>query len=212
MPAGGLVGDGHPRRRRLGFGVRQEGGRERLPASGDPAGRPTATLTRQASPCSERSRLQSSSTHSPVATTRTRRPRTRSGVCRPDGSVVHYRGTIEFWDTSGGTRVVNSVLVEQYLRGVLPREVPASWGSRTERDAGAQGPGRRCPVVRCLAEPQLSRRDLRRADVCDRRATRRRARSTAAPPGGRAARRPTSPCWRTRSPTRRSRRPPVRFG
>ena len=50
------------------------------------------------------------------------------GVCRPDGSVVHYRGTVEFWDTHVGTRTVNSVLVEQYVRGVIPREVPASWG------------------------------------------------------------------------------------
>jgi hypothetical protein len=51
------------------------------------------------------------------------------GICRPDGSVVHYRGTVGFWDTYAGTRTVNSVLVEQYVRGVIPREVPASWGS-----------------------------------------------------------------------------------
>jgi len=51
------------------------------------------------------------------------------GVCRPDGSVMHYRGSIALWDTHVGIRVVNSVLVEQYLRGVIPREVPASWGS-----------------------------------------------------------------------------------
>jgi hypothetical protein len=50
------------------------------------------------------------------------------GVCRPNGSVVHYRGSIKFWDTHAGNRVVNSVLVEQYLRGVIPREVPSSWG------------------------------------------------------------------------------------
>jgi hypothetical protein len=50
------------------------------------------------------------------------------GVCRPDGSITHYRGTTEFWDTYAGTRVVNSVLVEQYVRGVIPREVPATWG------------------------------------------------------------------------------------
>jgi hypothetical protein len=51
------------------------------------------------------------------------------GVCRSDGSVIHYRGSIEYWDTSSGTRTVNSVFVEQYLRGVLPREVPANWGA-----------------------------------------------------------------------------------
>ncbi len=51
------------------------------------------------------------------------------GVCRPDGSMVHYRGAVELWDTYAGNRVVNSVLVEQYVRGVVPREVPASWGA-----------------------------------------------------------------------------------
>ena len=64
-----------------------------------------------------------------MATTRTLRLQNTLGVCRPDGSVVHYRGTVEFWDTAAGTRVVNNVLVEQYLRGVVPREVPASWGA-----------------------------------------------------------------------------------
>jgi hypothetical protein len=49
------------------------------------------------------------------------------GVCRPSGSVAHYRGKVEFWNTYAGNRVVNSVLIDQYLRGVIPREVPASW-------------------------------------------------------------------------------------
>ena len=52
------------------------------------------------------------------------------GVCRPDGSVVHYRGSIRVLnDGAGDNRTVNDVLIESYLRGVIPREVPASWGN-----------------------------------------------------------------------------------
>lgn len=52
-----------------------------------------------------------------------------AGVCLPSGSVKYYRGTIVVVDGSQGeNRVVNRVPVEQYLRGVVPRESPASWG------------------------------------------------------------------------------------
>ena len=52
------------------------------------------------------------------------------GVCRPDGSVRSYRGTIQVVNgTAGENRTVNKVPVDQYLRGVVPRESPASWGS-----------------------------------------------------------------------------------
>ncbi len=51
------------------------------------------------------------------------------GLCSGSGSVTHYRGQIEVHDTSDGNRVVNNVLVENYLRGVVPKEVAASWGS-----------------------------------------------------------------------------------
>jgi hypothetical protein len=51
------------------------------------------------------------------------------GLCRPNGSVVHYRGGLTaLADTTGTVRVVNDLRVEEYLRGVLPREVAASWG------------------------------------------------------------------------------------
>ncbi|MDA0299311.1 MAG: peptidoglycan-binding protein [Actinobacteria bacterium] len=52
------------------------------------------------------------------------------GLCSGSGSVTHYRGSLEIRDTSSGNRVVNDVLVENYLRGVVPREVSASWGDR----------------------------------------------------------------------------------
>ena len=50
------------------------------------------------------------------------------GVCEPDGSITHYRGAIEFLHTGDGNRVVNELNIENYLRGVVPRESPASWG------------------------------------------------------------------------------------
>ena len=51
------------------------------------------------------------------------------GVCEPDGSITHYRGLVEFLNGSDGTnRVVNELDVENYLRGVVPKESPASWG------------------------------------------------------------------------------------
>ena len=52
------------------------------------------------------------------------------GLCSSSGSVTHYRGTLEFRDFSSGNRIVNEVSVENYLRGVVPREVSASWGDR----------------------------------------------------------------------------------
>jgi peptidoglycan hydrolase-like amidase len=55
------------------------------------------------------------------------------GVCRSSGMVTHYRGAVEFRHTSDGNRVVNDLDVENYLRGVLPKEVSPSWG-----DAGGR--------------------------------------------------------------------------
>lgn len=49
------------------------------------------------------------------------------GVCDNGGRVTHYRGTLEFRRESFGTRVVNDVETEDYLRGVVPREISASW-------------------------------------------------------------------------------------
>lgn len=52
------------------------------------------------------------------------------GVCRSDGQVTHYRGAIiAVTDSTGTARTVNEVGVENYLRGVVPREVSASWGT-----------------------------------------------------------------------------------
>ncbi len=53
------------------------------------------------------------------------------GVCQPGGSVRHYRGAMVAAYASGSTspqRTVNDASIEAYLRGVVPRESPASWG------------------------------------------------------------------------------------
>lgn len=51
------------------------------------------------------------------------------GACKGSGSVIHYRGAIEVVDTSSGNRVVNDVTAENYLRGVVPKEISASWAA-----------------------------------------------------------------------------------
>jgi peptidoglycan hydrolase-like protein with peptidoglycan-binding domain len=54
------------------------------------------------------------------------------GVCKPSGAITHYRGSVEVLHTGDGNRVVNQVDVENYLRGVVPRESPASWGDAAD--------------------------------------------------------------------------------
>lgn len=53
-------------------------------------------------------------------------------ACEPGGNRRAYRGSLMLrLITENGTgflRVINNVLMEQYLRGVVPRESPASWG------------------------------------------------------------------------------------
>lgn len=49
------------------------------------------------------------------------------GVCSSGGAVNHYRGAIEIMSSSEGNRVVNDVLAEAYVRGVIPKEIAASW-------------------------------------------------------------------------------------
>ena len=51
------------------------------------------------------------------------------GVCSGSGRVTHFRGAIEVVDTENGNRVANDVPVEQYLRGVVPKEISASWAT-----------------------------------------------------------------------------------
>ena len=84
------------------------------------------------------------------------------GVCEPDGSITHYRGLVEFRNTTDGNRLVNQLDAELYL----PRRDPQGgrsqlgigrWGSRDERPPGTS---RRRPFLRSLAEPLLVRQDV----------------------------------------------------
>ncbi len=50
-------------------------------------------------------------------------------LCKPNGSSNWYEGVLRANNVGGETRTVNIVPIETYLRGVVPREVPASWDS-----------------------------------------------------------------------------------
>jgi len=43
------------------------------------------------------------------------------------GQVIGYRGDLQMVNTGTSSAVVNRLPVEDYLRGVVPREMPASW-------------------------------------------------------------------------------------
>jgi SpoIID/LytB domain protein len=50
-------------------------------------------------------------------------------TCEPDGQHRWYRGDLRAVQGLSGTRTVNAVDMQGYLKGVVPRESPASWGS-----------------------------------------------------------------------------------
>lgn len=86
------------------------------------------------------------------------------GLCQPNGSVVHYRGTITAVnDNAGQTRTANHLLVENYLKGVMSRELPSSWGY--------SGGGRGMHALWAFAVAQrsfaLSQSRYSYADTCD---------------------------------------------
>lgn len=64
-------------------------------------------------------------------TTTSERPDDLLAVCEPAGTVRAYRGRIRAANGSEGeNRTVNDVPLEQYLRSVVPSEVPAEWAAR----------------------------------------------------------------------------------
>ncbi len=50
-------------------------------------------------------------------------------VCEPTTMVRWLRGQVEAWEGDGKARAVNRLGMEDYLKGVVPRESPASWGT-----------------------------------------------------------------------------------
>ena len=71
------------------------------------------------------------------------------GVCEPKTSsyparIRYYRGGIRAaTDGSGSYRTANLVLLESYLRGVVPRESPAGWGETVCGPSLRRGPTHR---------------------------------------------------------------------
>ena len=86
------------------------------------------------------------------------------GLCQPDGTVIHYRGSLTVTeDGTGANRVVDRVLVENYLRGVLSREVSSSWGN-AGGGAGMQALYAMAVAARSFA---LSQHRYSYGDTCD---------------------------------------------
>jgi len=51
---------------------------------------------------------------------------------------IRYRGSLRITASGSALRVINTVDLEEYLYGVVPREVPASWGNRAPAVLEAQ--------------------------------------------------------------------------
>ena len=50
-------------------------------------------------------------------------------LCEPPATIRWLRGQLEAWDGAGKARGVNRLGMEDYLKGVVPRESPSSWGA-----------------------------------------------------------------------------------
>ena len=86
------------------------------------------------------------------------------GLCQPDGTVIHYRGSLTATeDGSGANRVVNEVLVENYLRGVLSTGGVDELGQRRRR-AGMHALYAMATAARSFA---LSQHRYSYGDTCD---------------------------------------------
>jgi SpoIID/LytB domain protein len=85
------------------------------------------------------------------------------GICG-SGGVRYYRGIGEAVHTYAGPRLINQLPVEQYVKGVVPREMPASWG-----DASG-GAGLEALMVQAVAARSYALTENRAPgiyDVCD---------------------------------------------
>ena len=91
-------------------------------------------------------------------------PNDTVGLCEPSGSVRYYRGTIAAVNgTDGENRTVNTLRVDEYLRGVVPRESPASWGDAAN-GAGMNALRAQAVAARSYA---LSSKGYSYAKLCD---------------------------------------------
>jgi len=76
------------------------------------------------------------------------------GLCSSNRTLTHYRGSIDVLSTSSGNRVVNDVEVEDYLRGVLPKEISAQWAEAGD-GAGANAVRAQAVAARSYGLQQL---------------------------------------------------------
>ena len=61
---------------------------------------------------------------------------TRSKIVKvvlPSGSVRSYRGSVALIKRGSGGRTINNVLLEDYVKGVVPAEMPTSWAADAVR-------------------------------------------------------------------------------
>ncbi|HEU4910052.1 MAG TPA: SpoIID/LytB domain-containing protein, partial [Propionibacteriaceae bacterium] len=61
---------------------------------------------------------------------------TRSKIVKvvlPNGSVRSYRGSMALIKSGSGGRTINNVLLENYVKGVVPAEMPTSWAAHAVR-------------------------------------------------------------------------------
>jgi stage II sporulation protein D len=54
-------------------------------------------------------------------------------VVLPNGSVRSYRGSVALIKRGTGGRTINNVLLEDYVKGVVPAEMPTSWAANAVR-------------------------------------------------------------------------------
>jgi stage II sporulation protein D len=80
-------------------------------------------------------------------------------VYRNDGRGTDYRGTLRVYRSGSTTVAVNRLRLDSYLRGVVPRESPASWPVQALR---AQAVAARTYAYARLRSPLSSR-----YDICD---------------------------------------------
>lgn len=84
-------------------------------------------------------------------------------VVLPGGTVRTYRGTVSLIKWGSGGRTVNRVLVEDYVRGVVPAEMPTSWPADAVR---AQSVAARSYGVRLRSLARQSGYDLCDTTAC----------------------------------------------
>ena len=92
-------------------------------------------------------------------------PSTLLAVCEVGGVMRYYRGSLlALRDANGASRAVNILPLDRYLRGVVPRESPASWAGLGGRcgDRGGEGAG-----GRARGHTRGPSRGTRTARTCD---------------------------------------------